>query len=135
MLAPMRYLEWAVRYYGQAPWDLATSGIAPLSARELFALGPEEMPMPDDAAQIPRFRALVAARYGVSEGEVCPALGASGGLYTAYAALLSPGDDVLVEHPAYEPLHAVAAGLGARIRTFERPASAGFELDVQAVLS
>jgi aspartate/methionine/tyrosine aminotransferase len=135
MRAPIGYLDWAIRFYGRVAWDLATSGILTLPSEELFALAPDAVPRPDDHEQIARFRALVAQRYGVPEDDVHPALGASGGIFLAYAALLEPGDDVLVEHPTYEPIPAVAAGLGARVRTFERPVTSSFALDVDAVLA
>jgi aspartate/methionine/tyrosine aminotransferase len=133
MFAPLRYLDWAKRLYGRVTWDLATSGIATMAAKELFALAPEDVPEPDDMRQVERFRALVASRYGVSENHVCPSFGASGGIFTVYATLIEPGDDVLIENPSYEPLHAVAAGLGARVRKFDR--SLSFQLDVDAVLA
>jgi len=62
-------------------------------------------------------------------GDVVPALGTSGGVFLAYAAMLSPGDEVLLEHPGYEPLTRTAEGLGAVVRTFERRADEGFRVD------
>jgi aspartate/methionine/tyrosine aminotransferase len=53
--------------------------------------------------------------------------------FLAMAALISPGDEVLVEHPAYDPLIAAASFLGARIKRFNRRAEDGFALDPQAV--
>ena len=38
----------------------------------------------------------------------------------AMAALIAPGDEVLAEHPAYEPMLAAARFLGAEIRSFTR---------------
>ena len=35
----------------------------------------------------------------------------------AMAGLIAPGDEVLVEHPVYEPLVAAARFLGAEVRT------------------
>ena len=36
----------------------------------------------------------------------------------AMAALIAPGDEVLVEHPAYEPMVAAARFLGAEVQRF-----------------
>ncbi len=36
------------------------------------------------------------------------------------AALVQPGDEVLIERPTYEPLLAVASYLGATIKRFDR---------------
>ena len=38
------------------------------------------------------------------------------------AALIGPGDEVLVEHPTYEPMMAAARFLGAEVKRFKRQA-------------
>jgi hypothetical protein len=45
------------------------------------------------------------------------------------SALISPGDEVLVEDPAYELLVATLACLGAQVRTFQRCLTQGWRLD------
>jgi aspartate/methionine/tyrosine aminotransferase len=50
----------------------------------------------------------------------------------AMAALLSPGDEVLIETPAYEPMVAVALHLGAKVTRFARTAPA-FAIDPEAM--
>jgi aspartate/methionine/tyrosine aminotransferase len=57
----------------------------------------------------------------VQESEVLPLLGTTHALFTAYASLVSAGDEVLVENPSYEPMYRIAEGLGARVTRFERP--------------
>ena len=42
--------------------------------------------------------------------------------FLAMAALISPGDEVLVERPTYDPLLGAASFLGAKIKRFERKA-------------
>jgi hypothetical protein len=49
------------------------------------------------------------------------------------AALITPGDEVLIEHPTYEPLLAAASFLGADIKRFERKPEEAFRLDPTAV--
>ncbi|HSP89795.1 MAG TPA: aminotransferase class I/II-fold pyridoxal phosphate-dependent enzyme, partial [Vicinamibacterales bacterium] len=61
----------------------------------------------------------VASRYGVRMDQVATATGTSGANFLVCAALLRPGDDVLVERPAYDPLLAVPALLGANVVRFE----------------
>ncbi len=55
----------------------------------------------------PPLRQAIADRYGVAEARVATATGTSGANFLVCAALLQPGDDVLVERPAYDPLLAV----------------------------
>jgi aspartate/methionine/tyrosine aminotransferase len=90
-----------------------------------------------DGASHPRYaplRQAIAGRYGVSKGEVVAADGTSMANFLAMAALLSPGDEVLIEHPTYEPLLGAASFLGARVQRFERKATDAFRLD-PAILS
>lgn len=53
--------------------------------------------------------------------------------HLAMAALLEPGDEVLIEQPTYEPLLTVAEYLGANIRRFPRRFEDGFQLDSSEV--
>ncbi|MGE5564237.1 MAG: pyridoxal phosphate-dependent aminotransferase [Bacillota bacterium] len=85
-----------------------------------------------DGASHPRYRPLreaIARRYRVSVDQVVTADGTSMANFLAMAALISPGDEVLIEHPAYELLVGAASFLGADIRRFERNPAEGFRLD------
>jgi aspartate/methionine/tyrosine aminotransferase len=88
-----------------------------------------------DGASHPRYPGLrerIAARYGVGTKNVVAADGTSMANFLAMATLITAGDEVLVEHPTYEPLLRAAGFLGAAIKRFERPAGS-FSLDVAAV--
>ena len=124
MIAPTRYLLWARRYFGRIPFDLATSGMERPSADELGPLGAL-----DNLIGPERLRAAIAAFNAVSPDEVIATLGTTQALFIAYAALTSPGDDVLVEEPGYEPLWRIPEGLGAKVVRFERPVHERFALD------
>src|SRR5688572_17539974 len=106
------YLRWAEARYGGVRIDLARSDIPDFPAADL---GPVAV---DDWRTRPRFAEALAARYGVPTEEVVPALGTSQALWLACAATLAPGDEVLVEDPAYEPLLRVPEGLRATVRRF-----------------
>jgi hypothetical protein len=85
-----------------------------------------------DGASHPRYAPLrerIGARYGVPVDQVVAADGTSMANFLAMAALIEPGDEVLIEHPTYEPLLGAASFLGARIIRFERKAVDGFRLD------
>jgi aspartate/methionine/tyrosine aminotransferase len=85
-----------------------------------------------DGASHPRYpplRERIAARYGVTTEHVVAADGTSMANFVAMAALISPGDEVLVEHPAYELLLGAASFLGADIKRFKRKAEDAFRLD------
>ena len=89
-----------------------------------------------DGASHPRYAPLrerIAARYGVNVQQVVSADGTSMANFLAMATLISPGDEVLVEHPTYELLLGAASFLGATIKRFERKATEAFRLDPEAV--
>ncbi|HST37401.1 MAG TPA: pyridoxal phosphate-dependent aminotransferase [Allosphingosinicella sp.] len=80
----------------------------------------------------PPLREAIARKCGVDPGRVVMADGTSMANMLAMAALIEPGDEVLVEQPAYEPLLAAARFLGADIRAFTRQGPA-FALDIHAI--
>ncbi len=128
MFGPTLYLDWAKKYYGQVPYDLATSGMLMATEKDL---GKPETP--DDPRGVSRLRAAIATYNAVAEHEAIATLGTSHALWLAYATLLSPGDEVLVEDPGYEPLLRAAEGVGASVSRFERPAASGFALDPERI--
>jgi aspartate/methionine/tyrosine aminotransferase len=124
MISAPRYLEWALRFYGQVPYDLATSGIPQVPLADLA-------PLPDieDPSGPAKLVAAIARYNGVSRDEVVPALGTTHALWLAYATLLRPGDEVLVEAPSYEPIWLSARATGARVLFFEREEADRYRLD------
>jgi aspartate/methionine/tyrosine aminotransferase len=94
-----------------------------------------------DGASHPRYAPLrekIAARYGISIDQVVAADGTSMANFVAMAALIEPGDEVLIEHPTYEPMLGAASFRGAQIKRFERKAADAFRLDpagVEAAMS
>lgn len=89
-----------------------------------------------DGASHPRYAPLrerIARRYGVSTEQVVAADGTSMANFVALAALVAPGDEVLLERPAYDPLPAAASFLGATVTRFDRRPEEGFRLDVERI--
>jgi aspartate/methionine/tyrosine aminotransferase len=78
---------------------------------------------------------VIAHRYSVSPDSVAVATGASGANFLACGALLRPGDEVLVERPAYDPLLGVPRFLGATVRRFDRVYEEGFRVNPERVAS
>ncbi len=125
MFAPTEYLRWAIKHYGNVSLDLASSGVAGKNRPSLD--------VPGDLASLTAtwdaIRGRIATYNGVAASEALPAFGASHALWVAYASLLTPGDEVLIERVTYEPMHRIAQGVGAKITWFDRSASSRFELD------
>ena len=132
MLPEIKYLAWARDRFPRAQWDLASSGVAPVSSLKLSRL--EALADPQGPALFAR---EIARRYGVAPDHAIAALGGSGGISMVAGALLNPGDKVLVEEPCYEPLSEVIRARGAVLQRFNRGLEARFELrthDVETVL-
>jgi hypothetical protein len=126
------YLLWAKRRSHPAN-DLARSDVVALALDDLpGARAALELTGRNDNGYAPLVE-LIAARYGVGAECVATATGTSGANFLACAALVRPGDDVLVEQPGYDPLVAVPRMLGANIVRFERRFEDGFRLDPDRV--
>ena len=126
------YLEWA-KTKSHARFNLATSGLMHYPMRALGArLEDVELSGPSWYGYAPLQEAL-AHKAGVASDCVVAAVGTSFANHLAMASLIEPGDEVLIEQPAYDPLLAVAGYLGARIRRFPRRREDGFAVDPSAV--
>jgi len=126
------YLLWAKRRPHPAN-DLARSDVIALALDDLpGARAALDLAGRNDNGYLPLVE-LIAARYGVDADSVATATGTSGANFLACAALVRPGDDVLVEHPGYDPLVAAPRMLGANIVRFERRFEDGFRLDPDRV--
>jgi aspartate/methionine/tyrosine aminotransferase len=113
------YLHWA-KTVPPARFNLATSGIAGLPLNELPFDGDDWELSPPGGYGYQPLQERLAEKCNVSPENVVAATGASMANFLAMAAVLEPGDEVLIEHPTYEPLLAVARHLGAEIRRFPR---------------
>ena len=126
------YMEWA-KTRPAPEIDLAGSNI--------LACSLEDLPEAQDALSLSGandngYRPLldaIAARYGVDAERVTTAGGTSGANFLVYAALLEPGDEILVERPGYDPLLGAARMFGARTARFDRGFENGFALDPDRV--
>jgi len=125
------YMRWA-KSRPHATYDLASSGLTPVTTEELLgnlaAKDAFDISGPNDEGFMP-LRDAIGARYGVASDHVTIASGASGANFQACLALLQPGDDALIETPAYDPLISAARAAGANVVHFERSWKKGFALD------
>ena len=122
------YMEWAKSRL-PARFDLAISNVLTCTIDDLpGAPGALALSGPNDNGYPPLLEAI-ARRYGVTSARITTAQGASGANFLVYAALLSPGDDVLVERPGYDPLVGAARLLGANVVHVDREFDEGYALD------
>jgi aspartate/methionine/tyrosine aminotransferase len=127
-----QYINWA-KMRSHAKFNLATSGILSYSLRELgVSLDDIEISGPSFYGYEPLQHAL-AAKTGAPPDCIVASVGTSLANHLAMSAILEPGDEVLVEQPAYEPLLSLASHLGARITRFQRHFADGFRIDPREV--
>jgi aspartate/methionine/tyrosine aminotransferase len=126
------YLEWA-KLFSAAKYNLATSGIMSYPLAELHVSAEDlEINGPTVYGYAP-LQERLARKCGVSPDCVVAAAGTAMANHLAMAALLEPGDEVLIERPTYGPILEVASYLGANIVRFERRAEENFQVDLDEV--
>src|SRR2546428_8920436 len=125
-----RYMEWA-KTRSHAKFNLATSGLLGCP----FAESPprlDELETPAPGAYgYPPLQQRLAQHAGVPEKCIVAATGTSMANHLAMAAILEPGDEVLLEQPAYGPLLDVAEYLGAVVKRLPRRFESGFAIDLE----
>ena len=117
-----------------ARYNLATSGVADCALADLdLSLADLEL-HGENAYGYRPLAETIAARFGVDTAcVVVPGGGCSFANHLAMAALLAPGDEVLVEDPTYELMVSTLGYLQADLRRFERRPEDGWRLDAEAV--
>ncbi len=124
--APFR--TWS-KHYAPPRWDLTGSHVHPCALAELpGAVEAVDLVGRNEEGYRPLLRGL-ARRFQVDPDRVTTANGATGATFLALAALVRPGDKVLVEWPSYDPLAGVVRLLGAEVVDWTREWDRGFVLD------
>jgi len=123
------YMEWA-KTHSHAKYNLATSGLMGVP-RDDFPLNLDELEItaPGGYGYAPLQQRL-AQHAGVPEDCVVAAAGTSMANHLAMAAVLDPGDEVLIEQPAYGPILDVAHYLGVRVKRLSRRFEARFSINL-----
>lgn len=120
------YMHWA-KTSSTARFNLATSGMPNLSIRDL-RVSLEDLEITDGGYGYAPLIERIASRYRVARESIVTAAGTTFANHLAMAALLQPGDEVLFEEPAYEPMLATVRYLGADVKRFTRRFEDGFKV-------
>jgi aspartate/methionine/tyrosine aminotransferase len=119
---------WA-KTQSRAKFNLATSGVASFPLRELpVTIDQLEINGDSTYGYAPLQRAI-AKKCEVDPDCVVAAAGTSMANHLAMAALIDPGDEVLLEQPTYELLASTLSYLGVAIKRFSRREESGYTLD------
>jgi aspartate/methionine/tyrosine aminotransferase len=120
------YMHWA-KTSSQARYNLATSGLANLPLKQL-QVSLEDLEITDGGYGYEPLKQAIGKRYGIDTNSIVTAAGTSFANHLAIASLINPGDEVVFETPAYEPMLATALFLGADIKRFHRTFDEGFQV-------
>ncbi|HEU0275688.1 MAG TPA: aminotransferase class I/II-fold pyridoxal phosphate-dependent enzyme [Candidatus Udaeobacter sp.] len=127
------YMHWSKTQSG-ARFNLATSGVAPFPLRELpVELDTLEINGSGNGYGFPPLQKAIAAHHGVDPDCVVESAGTSMANHLAMAAMIEPGDEVLIEYPAYGPILDIARYLYADVKRFPRTDENGWVIDPKAV--
>ena len=123
-----RYMEWA-KTCSAARFNLATSGLTSVSLTE-FPLRMEELEITGGGYGYGYGPLLerIARHTGAPAECIVTAEGTSMANHLAMAALLEPGDEVVIEEPTYGLLLDVAHYLGARVKRIARTFENNFDI-------
>ncbi len=123
-----RYMEWA-KTRSSARFNLATSGLTSVPMAE-FPLRVEELEVTGGGYGYGPLLERIARHTGAPVESIVTAEGTSMANHLAMAALLAPGDEVVIEEPTYGLLLDVAHYLGASIRRIARRFENDFALSL-----
>jgi aspartate/methionine/tyrosine aminotransferase len=112
-------MHWS-KTQSRAKFNLATSGVAAFPLNELpLDLEKLEINGENSYGHGP-LQSAIAKHHGVNPECVVEAAGTSMANHLAMASIIEPGDEVLIEHPAYGPILDVANYLEAKVKRFSR---------------
>ena len=126
------YMHWS-KTQSRARFNLATSGVGGFPLREL-RVNLEKLEINgDNSYGYAPLQEAVAVHHGVDPDCVVETAGTSMANHLAMAAIIEPGDEVLIEHPAYGPILDVAQYLQANVKRFPRTEENGWAVEPEAI--
>lgn len=135
--------RWMTRWETEVEFDIAESGIYPMSVEELLGfLSPDERDQAlerliqmrlgySEARGTRELRSAIAATYrDTSPDEILVTTGAIEANYLLFNVLLDPGDHVVAVYPAYQQLYSVARAIGCDVTLWRVAEDGGFRFDL-----
>ena len=136
--------RWMTAWETKTPYDIAESGIFPLTARELLAFEPPEEREAtlsrlldlrlgySEAPGTADLRSAIAATYrDTGPEEILVTTGAIEANFLLFNVLLEPGDHVVAVYPAYQQLYSVPRALGCEVSLWKLREENGFRFDLE----
>jgi aspartate/methionine/tyrosine aminotransferase len=135
--------RWMTAWETKTPFDIAESGIFPMSVRELLAFETREesgrildllLDLRLGYSEAPgthELRSLIAATYrDTKPEEILVTTGAIEANFLLFNVLLEPGDHVVAVYPAYQQLYSVPRAIGCDVALWKLRPETGFRFDL-----
>jgi aspartate/methionine/tyrosine aminotransferase len=135
--------RWMSTWEVKVEYDIAESGIFPMSTRELLDFEPQAerdqllSKLLDlrlgysEARGTHELRSIIAETYAnTSPDEILVTTGAIEANFLLFNALLEAGDHVVAVYPAYQQLYAVARSIGCDVSLWKLEPDSGFQYDL-----
>jgi aspartate/methionine/tyrosine aminotransferase len=142
-IEPFQLERWMTTYEMHVKWDIAESGIFPMSTRELLDLLPPDERDAElarlldlrlgysEACGSAELRALLAETYeDTSSDQVLVTTGAIEANFLLFNELLAPGDRVVIVDPAYQQLQSVPRAIGCDVALWRLRPENDFRFDL-----
>src|SRR5712692_4200166 len=135
--------RWMTAWETKTPYDIAESGIFPMTAGELLAFEPRQerertlaelLDLRLGYSEAPgtlALRSAIAATYrDTGPDEILVTTGAIEANFLLFNVLLEPGDHVVAVYPAYQQLYSVPRAIGCDVTLWRLRAEDGFRFDL-----
>jgi aspartate/methionine/tyrosine aminotransferase len=138
--------RWMTRHETHVRYDIAESGILPLSTGDLLQFEPDSrraatleklLALPlgySEARGTEELRGLLAATYARGDADhVLVTTGAIEANFLLFNVLLDAGDHVIAPYPAYQQLYSVPKAIGCDVSLWHVGPETGYRYDVDAL--
>jgi len=145
-IEPFLLERWMTRHETHVKYDIAESGILPLSTNDLLAFEPEgeraatlerllQLPLGySEARGTIALRTALAATYNsVSPDQILVTTGAIEANFLLFNVLLDAGDHVIAPYPAYQQLYTVPRAIGCDVSLWKVGPETNYRYDVDAL--
>jgi len=135
--------RWMTEWETKTTFDIAESGIFPMTIRELLAFEPPEererilerlldlrLGYSEAPGTIELRRAIAATYRGAGPEQILVTTGAIEANFLLFNVLLEPGDHVVAVYPAYQQLYSVPRAIGCDVSLWKLRPETGFRYDL-----